>query len=494
MNVESLRKILVVGGGSSGWMTAAYLRKSFPNVEITVIEASDIPIIGVGESTNVTMHYFQRFLGIDERSFMRASNGAYKIAIRFENFNRLGAGFYHPFGAPSASANVNFRPNAQYVHPSYHLAERGHFSDRFSYSYQIDAGLYGQYLKLWSKQAGVGHIVDRITGATVDAEGCIASVETEKSGGLVADLYIDCSGFRSFLLEKTLAVPFHSINLELINDRAIAARVPYVSKADELRVYTKCTALSAGWVWNIPLWSRIGTGYVYCSSFLTPSEAESEYRKFLGEDRVKDLEFNHLDIKAGRHEKAWSGNCVAIGISYGFLEPLESTGLSLTQLSIVDLANALSGSGWASGGPLASSRETYNKRQAELFDTTKEFIMAHYVLTNREDTEYWNHIRHQVKIPAGLAEKLEYAKRGSYEPINKLPNKLYHQLNWNLILSGMEHFGRADPDDKIVTISHSQRHIDALVSRVYSERSDLPETDTGPVEETSQHPTWYPTW
>jgi tryptophan halogenase len=156
-----------------------------------------------------------------------------------------------------------------------------------------------------------------------------------------------------------------------LNDKAIAARVPYVDKERELKTYTNCTTLSAGWVWNIPLWNRIGTGYVYSGAFLSKDEAETEFREFLGTDRVENLEFNYLDIRTGRHSRAWVGNCVGIGISYGFLEPLESTGLSLTQLSIFDLA-----SGLTSGLPAETVSATFNQRQAELFDATRDFVMS----------------------------------------------------------------------------------------------------------------------
>jgi hypothetical protein len=482
-------RILVVGGGSSGWMTAALLSRALVRAQITVIESSDIPIIGVGESTNRTMHYFQEALGLDEKAFMRASNAAYKIAIRFVGFNRQGGVFYHPFGYPDIPKEFLFKPNAAARIRAYHIAEAGNmFSEECTYAYQLDAGLYGEYLKHECKRRnGVRHIVDNVRGVELTEVGEIARIQTEKSGPLVADLYIDCSGFRSILLGEALGEPFESYNRFLLNDRAIAARIPYVDKENELRTYTNCTALSAGWVWNIPLWSRIGTGYVYCSGFLSKEEAETEYREFLGTERVKDLQFNHLNIRTGRHARAWVGNCVGIGISYGFLEPLESTGLSLTQLSIFDLASTLS-----SDASSHIQSDMFNRRQAEVFDATRDFVMAHYVLTSREDTPYWKHIRHENALPDSLVNVLNCARNGSYKVIENQPNKFYQSLNWNMILSGMGVFGEQSEPRRSIDLSKLTIHACFLKEKVFNGDYEEPFPD-GPAR-IAAHPMWYPTW
>ena len=482
-------KILVVGGGSSGWMTAAFLSRTLVQAQVTVIESSDIPIIGVGESTNRTMHYFQEALELDEKAFMRASNAAYKIAIRFSGFNRSGGVFYHPFGSPDSREEFLFKPNAAARIKTYHVAEAGNlFSKDCIYAYQLDAGLYGQYLKNECKRLNeVRHIVDNVMGVELTENGEIARIQTEKSGPLVADLYIDCSGFKSLLLGEALGEPFESYNKFLLNDRAIAARVPYVDKERELTTYTNCTALSAGWVWNIPLWSRIGTGYVYCSGFLSKEEAETEYREFLGTERVKDLQFNHLNIRTGRHARAWVGNCVGIGISYGFLEPLESTGLSLTQLSILDLTSTL-----LSGAPGHVQSDMFNRRQAEIFDATRDFVMAHFVLTTRDDTPYWRHIRYENALPDSLVNVLTGARNGSYELIDSQPNKFYQSLNWNMILSGMGVFGEQSEPRPGIDLSTLTIHARFLKEKVFG--GDHEESFQDSSTRIAAHPTWYPTW
>lgn len=490
---SQIKRILIVGGGSSGWMTASLLANRLKGVSISLVEASDIPIIGVGESTNPVMTYFHRMLDVNERAFMRASNAAYKIAIRFEHFNRRGGVFYHPFGQPPDPDAPLFRPHAEAHHTTFHLANSGNqFSRSLAYAYQIDAGLYGQYLKQLCLQRGVGHIVTRVTGAERDASGNIARIHTDSAGTLSADLYVDCSGFRSFLLGQTLEEPFQSVSRYLVNDRAIAARVPYVDKDRELTTRTNCVALSAGWVWHIPLWSRIGTGYTYCSQFLSPTEAEAEFREHLGAERVKDLRFDHITIRAGRHDRAWVRNCVAVGISYGFLEPLESTGLSLTQLSIADLARTIG------LGATDDLRRAYNDKQAEMFDATRDFVMAHFVFTRRDDTPYWRQIRTATALPDSLARVMEGATRRDYSPVDALPNTFYKRLNWNLILSGMGVYDGETPQLPALTLPETMPHAELLRRTVHDdgdgELDAVADTDFRVRDIGGHHPTWHPTW
>ena len=483
--MKPIQRILIVGGGSSGWMAAALLNRRLPGVDVALIEASDIPIIGVGESTNPVMRYFHRMVGVDEPSFLRASNGAFKIAIKFEHFNRLAGCFFHPFGQPPRLDACLFQADAQAAHASYHLAKQETlFSRDCSYSYQVDAGLYGEYKKL-CRERGVRHIIDRVLAAEQGPAGEIAAIRTAQSGLLQADLYIDCSGFRSFLLGGTMREPFRSVQPYLLNDRAVAARVPYLDRPSELRTYTNCVALSSGWVWLIPLWSRLGTGYVYSSAFLTESQAEAEFRQFLGEHRFKGVECNHITIRTGRHDRAWVRNCVGIGVSYGFLEPLESTGLSLTQAAIIDLARAI-GQG---GGEQV--REAFNQRQNEMFDTTKDFVTAHFLLTQRDDTPYWQQIRYDTALPDSLRAILEQASAGSYALIDGLTNTFYEKLNWNLILSGMGFFGPPPEKTMTVALPAASLHEATLREAVYD--SDDIESPVAATESPA-HPIWAPTW
>jgi hypothetical protein len=487
--LDPIRHVLIVGGGSSGWMAASLLNR-VPNLHVTLVEASDIPIIGVGESTNVTTTYFHLLAGVDEKAFMRASNAAYKIAIRFVNFNHCGGVFLHPFGEPPDTERSLFRPCAQAHYVTCQMAaQHTELSKAHSYAYQLDAGLYGEYLKQRSKRATnpIRHVVDRVEGVELNANGDIASIRTAQSGPLSADLYIDCSGFRALLMDKTLHEPFHPVQKYLLNDRAIAARVPYQNRDAELKTYTNCVGLSAGWVWEIPLWSRLGTGYVYSSAFLSPSAAEEEFRRYLGEDRIADVAFNHIEIRAGRHERAWVRNCVGIGVSYGFLEPLESTGLSLTQIAIIDLAKVLAHDGGE------SARAQFNRRQAEIFDTTRDFVTAHFALTSRDDTPYWRQLRYDAAIPDSLQEVLDAARAGSYEPIDRLPNTFYRKLNWNVILSGMGFFNDREAAVPSLPRPATRLHSSLLRDTIYDAEAPEPVVQPMPVTELA-HPVWFPTW
>lgn len=419
-----VKSILIVGGGSAGWITAAYLAKKRPELSITVVESADVPTISVGESTNPISFFWNQELGIDELEFMRACDASYKIGIKFENFRTPGQSFYHPFGYPKS--NVRFRPNADRDYTSTHLCRALRFDINLSgrHSYHVDAGLYGVFLREFAKQRGVRHIVETIQAVALKPNGEIATV-----GGHEADLFIDCTGFRSILLGDALKVPFVSIQDALSNDRALALNLPYLDKPSELRPYTCCTALSAGWVWDIPLWSRRGTGYVYSSAHLSDEAAEEEFRAFLGPGRVRGLDMRKIRIRHGRHQATWVKNCVGIGLAAGFIEPLESTGISLTQLDVVDLERFL------------DDPARYNERVLTRFDATVDFIQAHYVLTARDDTPYWREQRERVTHRPGLAEIVEGARNGSYEVVERNRDVFYRPSNWNCILSGMELFG-----------------------------------------------------
>jgi tryptophan 6-halogenase len=504
--VSKLKRILIVGGGSSGWMTAALLGKTLRDTEVALVEASDIPIIGVGESTNMTMNFFLSELGVDEKEFMQASDAAFKLAIRFANFDRVGGAFFHPLAHPlvrprspdiEAAVHEGLRPPQRMFEPDadafFSASEAGGgtvFSPDFFYSYQIDAGLFGEYLKkLCKRRFNVQHTIAEVEGTELTDAGEIACVRTRQAGALVADLYVDCTGFRSMLMGKGLAEPFESSGHLLLNDRAIAARVPYLDKEKELVTYTNCTALSSGWVWSIPLWSRLGTGYVYSSAFASEEQAEEELRQYLGRERVRDLKFNHLKIRVGRHARAWVGNCVAIGISYGFLEPLESTGLSLTQVAIRDLALALQ-----SGTSLGYEREMYNQRQRGLFDSTRDFILAHYVITARDDTPYWKRIRNDLALPEGLVAALAGARYGSYDALAS-PHAFYRPPNWDVILSGMGYFGpsRKPRGAKAAASPSSGRNHAAFLTDEIFQGGPEPRPRPGTYDP-SAHPTWYPIW
>lgn len=409
MQNGKVKTIVILGGGSAGWMTASYLKKALPEMNITLVESSDIPIIGVGEATIAHLVSFLLFLGLKEEDWMPACNASYKYAIRFDNWHAPGDHYWHPFEALPCFDNPNHLAYFWWYNRYKNFPHRDRsslYSDCFisvdllaknkiprlegcmefvdifeiiidgkkhqqqiPHAYHFDAGLFGEYLKnKVAKPSGVKHIIDNVTEPRLNEKGFIEYIDTESGQKIAGDLFIDCSGFRAMLIDKTYKEPFISYADSLMCDSAIAMQVPYQDKAVEMHPYTTATALSSGWVWNTPLTSRRGTGYVYCSGFKNKDEAETEYRRFLGEEKVKDLKARHIDIRVGKHARTWVKNCVAIGLSSGFIEPLESTGIHFIHIAAAKLAGALSG-----GFFNIADVDAYNWYVTEMMEEVRDF-------------------------------------------------------------------------------------------------------------------------
>jgi len=387
-------KILIVGGGSAGWMTAATLESQFPEYEISLIESKNIKTVGVGESTLGQFRDWIKLLKIDDKSFLKEVDGSYKLSIKFTDFYKKGEVFHYPFGNPDLRnnhANLNdwwfkkiIYPNtenkdyADCIFPTQMAyVNENKFNENLPHSYHFDATKFGLWLKdKYCKK--VKHIIEDVVSIEQDKNGII-SLNNKHS----ADLYIDCTGFKSLLLSETLKEPFESYNDMLPNDSAWATKIPYKDKEKELVPYTNCSAIENGWVWNIPLWSRVGTGYVYSSEFVDDNTALKEFKKYLGQE---DLEFKKIKMRVGIHNRLWVKNVIAIGLSAGFIEPLESNGLfSVHEFLIILLRNLHRGkiSQW--------DRDNFNYSCKKLFKTFAEFVAMHYALSHRDDTEYWKH-------------------------------------------------------------------------------------------------------
>lgn len=474
MDDGRIKNIVIVGGGSSGWMSAAFLCRALPEVRITLIEASDISTIGVGEATIASISGFLSALQLDEKDWMPFCHATYKYQIRFKNWHHQGDDYWHPF--ETLAYYNNHIHIGQYWYMKYlmqgnmprdslyddcflgvgiskenritRLPETLPFSDNYSvtvdgdevplhvlYAYHFDAGLFGEYLKQKvAKPAGVKQVIDKVTGVNTNEHGFIESLDTESGEKIAGDLFIDCSGFRAMLIDKVMDEPFDSFSDTLYCDKAMAMRVPYRDIREELEPFTTATAMSSGWVWNTPLTSRRGTGYVYCSSFKSTDEAEREYRQFLGEDNVKDVTPNYIDIRVGKHRRTWVKNCVAIGLSSGFIEPLESTGLHFVYAAVIKLAEALSGRHF--NAPIIAG---YNHYVTSMMEEARDFLAIHYALTNREDTEFWRDVKYNTKLSESLGSLLARYKNG-------FPNRLKHseyitfsEHSWVCILAGMNY-------------------------------------------------------
>jgi len=464
---QPVRNILIVGGGTAGWMAALYLSTQLQAIggRVTLVESSAIPTIGVGEATVPPLVGFLRVLGLPEDEFLRRTSATYKLGIRLRNWVHGGAHgedvYWHPFGPvggdidsmplfhfwlKSVRAGHDDGPFTSYSLQAL-LGEQGKaprgfdqstlIYDRGQYAYHLDAGAFAVYLREEAVRRGTRHIVDDVIQVRVDERGHIAGVGTRAHGELTAELYIDCSGFRAILAEQALKDPYIDWSDVMLCDRALAAPLP---RTGDIPPCTRSTALRNGWVWQIGLTNRVGNGYVYSSSFTTEAAAAQELGRFLGQD-PDVLQPRLLRMKVGRRTRFWIGNCIAMGLASGFVEPLESTGIFAVQRGLALLLTYYPDLDFA---PRLAQR--YNERMGTMYDEIRDFIVAHYCLTQRTDTEFWRACR-SLRLPESLAEKLDaYDRTGLVEVVE---HAVFPPPSWYCILAGMgrlprRHFPGAD--------------------------------------------------
>ncbi|HEY6324002.1 MAG TPA: tryptophan halogenase family protein [Thermoanaerobaculia bacterium] len=450
-----VKQIVIVGGGTAGWMTAAYLNKALDaTCNITVVESPSIRTIGVGEATFSTIKLFFDWLDLDESEWMPSCNAAYKMAIKFVNWTAHGGHFYHPFQRYDVVDGVNlgewwlklkrgsepfdyacftvpalcdhqrspryldgrvFDDQVQAAYGEEHRARKGVLADhllQFPYAYHFDAGLLADFLKTWATRRGVRQVLDDVLEVRRAESGDIADLVTRNHGAIAGDLFVDCTGFRGLLINQALNEPFVSFSRSLLCDSAIAMQIPVDCAAEGMDPYTSATALSNGWAWRIPLYGRVGTGYVYSSAFTTADEAEAEFRRHLG-PAAAARSASRIKMRIGRCRNSWVRNCVAIGLASGFVEPLESTGIFFIQHGIEELLSHLHVPANEQDDELVKS---YNRRVAECIDGVMEFLTLHYRASDRRDTPFWRATQTDVEVPDGLAERLRLWQR-------RLPNR-----------------------------------------------------------------------
>jgi tryptophan halogenase len=424
-----VRRVAILGGGTSGWMTAAALqrfmnRASPGRLQVTVVEGPDGPI-GVGEATIPTLRGMLSVLGCDEREFMRRTNATFKQAIKFVNwlhdpakapshyfhlFQRPGVvegmdyGQYwlalHPDAAPNVYAeSVVFQAALCHASRAPKVADSQQYDGAASYAYHLDAILFGRYLRELALGMGARRVEARVVGTARDAQGGLRSLKLESGAEVEADLFVDCSGFQGYLINQVLEEPFESWREQLYCDRAVAMQVPF-HPGQRINPFTTATAMSSGWIWEIHLRARRGIGYVYSSRFISDEDAERELRAYIG-PAANGVPARKLEMRVGRSRRPWVRNCVAIGLAAGFLEPLESTGIYLTEMGIKLLFE-----NFPEAGHSEVLADTYNRQMAGLYDETMRFIVLHYCLTQREDTPFWRANKNHPAVPALLQEQL----------------------------------------------------------------------------------------
>jgi tryptophan halogenase len=422
------KRVLIVGGGSSGWTTAAYLNAVLnpgdrKPVEISLIESPDVPRIGVGEATIPNINLTLASIGIDELEFMKAVDGTFKQSIRFVNWleNERNA-YHHPFcrygAGPRDDAGrrwlmsdrsvpfmetVSAQPAICEMGLSPKMLENRNSGISLIYAFHMDAQKFANFLTEFSTTRGVAHYLEHVIGVDMHESGDIAAVRTESGKRLKADLFVDCTGFAARLIGEKLGVGWTDCSQWLLCDRAVTMNVPYDHHyPGHVRPYTTATALSAGWVWDIPLQDRRSLGYVHSSAYISADDAEEELRAFEG-DHAQSLPSRIVDFKVGRRERQWTGNCVAVGLSGGFIEPLESTGLYLGQIAAEALAEY-----FPYTDDMAPLAFRFNRVMANRFYEILDFINMHYCLTRRRDTEFWREVRRPERINDRLRAKLDY--------------------------------------------------------------------------------------
>jgi len=416
-----IERIVIVGGGTAGWMAAAALSRflAHGDTRICLVESEEIGTIGVGEATIPPIRTFNGLLGIDEAAFLRATQGTYKLGIEFVDWGRAGQRYFHPFGRYGRDiAGIDFHqlylrertrraiPKIEDFCVSAAAARAGRF-DRpqsdpahperdFNYAYHFDASLYAGYLRKYAEHLGVQRFEGRVEHVVLDPEsGFVRAVDLTGQRRIEGELFIDASGFRGLLIEQALTTGYEEWQHWLPCDRAIA--VPCAS-AGPPEPFTRSTARAAGWQWRIPLQHRIGNGHVYASAFMEDEQAERVLMENLPASALAPP--RHLKFVTGRRKLAWNRNVVALGLSAGFVEPLESTSIHLIQLGIAKLLALFPDRRFE---PV--ERDEYNRAMQTTFEAVRDFVILHYKLTSRPGTAFWSYCS-SMSIPDSLERKL----------------------------------------------------------------------------------------
>jgi len=450
MNPYLLDRVVIVGGGTAGWMTAAALGKllSGSPTKVTLIESEEIGTVGVGEATIPPIIAFNTMLGIDENEFVRATNATFKLGIEFVDWLEKGHSYIHPFG--DFGRDFDAIPFYQYW---LHRSLAGQKDDLFSYSlmvqacrqekfqrpvtgrpqsayaginyaFQFDAALYARFLRKFAEDHGVERLEGRIVNVEQDREsGRVLSVETKNGDLISGDFFIDCSGFRGLLIEQSLEVGYEDWRKWLPCDRAIALPC---AKSEFPVPYTRAIAREAGWQWRIPLQHRTGNGYVYCSEFLADDDAEAALLSRLDGEPL--AEPNRLRFVTGHRKQFWQKNVLALGLAAGFMEPLESTSIHLVQTSLARLLTHFPDKRFNE-----QDIKAFNSRTLKEYQLVRDFLVLHYTSTRRDDTPFW---RHCQTIEQSEDLKRRIAQFGDSGRIFEEPNDIFGTASWLAVMYG----------------------------------------------------------
>jgi tryptophan halogenase len=483
---KPIKQITIVGGGTAGWMAAAYLSNIFKNrgPAITLVESDEIEPIGVGEATIPPFLGFLKTIGIDEKEFIQATHATFKLGIQFDNWYAKSTGYFHPFGKIGRNIDgLDFyhcwlKNNAQ-GHKSqlmdHSSAAQMAFSGRFmspqnypdspigtaAYALHIDAALAAKFLRKVAESAGVKRIEGKVTDVRLGGGGFIDSVALANGTELVGDLFLDCTGFRGLLIEQALKTGYDDWSHFLPCDNAVAVQTQRLGSAPP---FTVATARSAGWMWRIPLQHRTGNGYAFSSRFCSEDEAvstllESVEGELLSAPKV-------IPFVTGKRRKVWNKNCISLGLASGFVEPLESTAIHLVFKTLAWLVRLFPDADFDQ-----SLQDDFNQKLAREYEEIRDFIVLHYCVTQRDDSPFWRHCR-EMQIPQSLKEKIGYfGQRGE---LTEGEGDLFKPVNWYSVLEGMQVrpakynplADTLDPDKLALSISQGSKAIARFVEQL----------------------------
>lgn len=480
---EPKKRVIVAGGGTSGWLAAAALGKVFGNkFDVTIIESDEIGRIGVGEATIPPLRTFHRILGINEQDFMRETQSTLKLGIEFNNWGNVDESYFHSFGVNGKDCwacdfqhfwvaglqkGLNKDPIGLYCRELMAAKEgraMGAEQNGVQYAYHLDAGLYAEFLRRHALKHGVKQIEGIITNVNINKNtGDIQSLDMKDGSNIEGDLFLDCTGFRGRLIHGALNVSYKEYGHYLPCDSAVAIQTENVG--DPLP-YTCSTAHEFGWQWRIPLQHRSGNGLVYCSRFVSDDEATARLMSNLkGKPITEPRSFKY---KTGRRTKVWSKNCIAIGLAAGFLEPLESTSIHLAMSSILRLLKL-----FPQGELSPRQVDEFNKQSLEEMDSVRNFIILHYHATQRDDSPFWRYCKN-MEIPEELEHRISLFRETGAVPLQD--SELFRIDSWTQVMLGQNIMPESyHPIVDMMKTADLEHFLENLKSQVRKEVAQIPE-------------------
>lgn len=496
--VRQVRKVVIVGGGTAGWLAAGVIaakhRSRMPaGFSVTLVESPATPIVGVGEGTWPTLRTTLSRIGVSETEFFRHCNAAFKQGARFARWTTGAAddAYYHPLMLPQSFSRINLVPHwlaagdgrsfADAVCPQSRICDDGlapktiataEFEAIANYAYHLDAGKFAAFLqKHCCERLGVHHVPADVRRVNLDEDGDIRSLDTVQAGEIDGDLFLDCTGFKALLIGEALGVPFKECGDVLFCDTALAVQVPYESETDPIASHTLATAQSAGWIWDIGLPTRRGVGHVFSSRHISAEDAERELRAYLG-PAGKDLPVRLIPIRSGHRETFWKRNCVAIGLSAGFLEPLEASAIVLIEMSAKLIAEQMPVCREVMDVIAARFNATTLYRWGRIID----FLKLHYALTQRDDTAFWRDNRLPETIPERLRDLLllwRYQSPWFHDEFDRI-EEVFPAASYQYVLYGMGFRTEVEPDALAGNARNAERAMRENIAQTERLRTGLP--------------------